>query len=201
VSSPLLAPSYAAFRAALAASQCRICPHLCAGRRNIVVDRGNPHAKILIVGEAPGDNEDRDGRAFVGRAGKVLDKLCAAVGWNTEEDVLIVNVVKCRPPDNRPPTPEEAANCRPFLDWQIRTVNPRAVLLLGATAARHLLAVDKRPLRDRVGRRQESPYFPSIPFFLLYHPAFLLRDPRRVPESIAHLQAIQREILSLSPAP
>lgn len=197
---PLSAASYADFRDALLRSGCAACPELCRDRTNIVVDRGNPSASLLVVGEAPGATEDQEGRAFVGRAGKMLDKLFAAVGWDSNRDVLIVNVVKCRPPGNRPPTEGEAANCRPYLDWQISTVKPRAILLLGATAARHLLSADKRPLRDRVGRRLASPYYPDIPFYLLFHPAFLLRDPRRVPEAVSHLQTIHREIFSVASA-
>lgn len=181
----LAAPTYEEFREILRHSGCDKCPALCAARNSIVVDRGNPRAKILIVGEAPGETEDRMGRAFVGRAGKVLDEVFAAVGIDTNRDVLIANVVKCRPPANRPPTPREAGNCKPFLLRQIELVRPSAIVLLGATAARHLAPEDDRPMRDRVGQIFKIAAYPGIIFQILYHPAFLLRDPRRKPETIA----------------
>ena len=203
--SVLSATRYADFRARLAASGCSLCPALCSGRQSIVVDRGNPDSRILIVGEAPGETEDRLGRAFVGRAGKVLDELFISIGLETNRDVLIANVVKCRPPKNRPPTAEEAAHCRPYLLRQIEFQQPAVVVLLGATAARHFVPDDERPMRDRVGRLFETPLFPGIIFQILYHPAFLLRDPRRKPEALAHLTALRahldrRELLVPNPA-
>jgi uracil-DNA glycosylase len=192
----LAARSYDEFRDILRTSACDQCPALCGGRTNIVVDRGNPRSKLLIIGEAPGETEDRTGQAFVGRAGKVLDEVCASAGIDTNRDALIANVVKCRPPGNRPPTDEEAANCKPYLLRQIAFQKPRAVVLLGATAARHLVPEDERPMKDRVGRIFEIPAFPGVIFQILYHPAFLLRDPRRKPETkeqLAHLAARLKE--------
>jgi DNA polymerase len=192
---PILgAATYADFKAALAASNCAKCPALCANRHNIVVDRGRP-SPVMVIGEAPGENEDLQGRAFVGRGGQLFDRMMADIGIDTDRDVLIVNVLKCRPPDNRPPTPQEAANCRPFLQWQLDHVKPQVVLLLGATAARHLVPdADKTPMKDRVGRFFELPDRPGTLFQVHYHPAYLLRDPRKKPETAVHLKALRTRL-------
>jgi DNA polymerase len=146
----------------------------------------------MIIGEAPGANEDLEGRAFVGRGGRLLDQLMSEIGVDTNKDALIVNVLKCRPPGNRPPTPEEARNCRPYFSYQLKTVRPRYVLLMGATAAKHLFPDDaKRPMRERVGRFAEHPEFPGTSFMVTFHPAYLLRDPRQVPEAKKHLGSLR----------
>jgi uracil-DNA glycosylase family 4 len=193
----LSAATYAEFRETLRTSGCDKCPSLAAARNSIVIDRGNPTAKILIVGEAPGETEDRMGQAFVGRSGKVLDEVFASIGLDTNRDTLIANVVKCRPPNNRPPSPLEATHCKPYLLRQIELQNPRAVVLLGATAARHVAPDDARPMRDRVGKLFDSHAFPNILFQILYHPAFLLRDPRRKPETKAHVVALRDRLIEL----
>lgn len=185
-------PDYETFRARLQGSNCDRCPALASGRRTIVVDRGNPSARLMIIGEAPGAHEDVAGRAFVGRGGQLLDRLMAEIGVDTNRDALIVNVLKCRPPDNRPPTPEEAVACRPFFAFQLATVRPRWVLLMGATAARHLFPAEaKIPMRDRVGRLVRHAEYPDASFMLTFHPAYLLRDPRQVPEAKKHLDALR----------
>ncbi len=194
--SPLSAPDYSSFKSELIRSNCSLCPSLCAERHNIVVDRGHPKASVMVIGEAPGATEDLTGQAFVGRAGRLLDRMLAYAGLNSAEDVLIANVVKCRPPNNRPPTPEEAANCLPYLFWQLRQVQPQVAVLLGATAARHLLPPDDRPMRDRVGGFNTISGFPGISFQLLYHPAYLLRDPRKKPEVRVHLDALRAHLQS-----
>ncbi|MBI4051866.1 MAG: uracil-DNA glycosylase, partial [Elusimicrobia bacterium] len=126
--------SYADFRRLLAASNCQKCT-LRNSRTHIVVDRGNPNAKILVAGEGPGENEDLQGLAFVGRAGQLMDRLVQEeMGLDTNQDFLIANVVKCRPPENRAPQKEEAETCLPFLKKQIELVRPKIILLLGATA-------------------------------------------------------------------
>lgn len=194
--SPLAATDYTAFKAALIQSNCPLCPALCAERHTIVVDRGHPAARVMVIGEAPGETEDLTGQAFVGRAGKLLDRMLAHAGLDPARDVLVANVVKCRPPNNRPPTPVEAANCLPYLHWQLRHVRPKIALLLGATAARHLLPPDARPMRDRVGGFQELSAFPGSLFQLLYHPAYLLRDPRKKTEVRVHLDALRDRLQS-----
>ena len=182
------AATYADFKRELIDSQCTRCG-LCAGRTNIVVDRGSPLARVLFVGEAPGENEDLQGRAFVGRAGKLLDEMLLALGFDTNRDSLIANVVKCRPPDNRAPLPKEAESCLPFLHRQIELVKPKIVGLLGATALKHLVPDRKDfSMEDQVGKFFEHPLFPGIQLIVFYHPAYILRDPRKRPLMESHLK-------------
>lgn len=186
----LTAPTYADFRERLAASDCRGCA-LAEGRTHIVVDRGNPEAPILCVGEAPGAHEDATGRAFVGRAGKTLDALFASAGLSTDREVLIVNVVKCRPPGNRVPTREEAAACRPFLDRQLALSPARIVALLGATALRRFDPKRaRRPLSETVGEFFTLPEHPGREFVTLYHPAALLYNRTLEPAARKHLHSL-----------
>ena len=184
----LVAETYKEFREALITSRCAKCA-LAAGRTHIVADRGNPAAKVMIIGEAPGQNEDLQGRAFVGRAGRLLDALLLELGFDTDRYSLIVNVVKCRPPANRAPAPKEAAACFPFLRKQIELVKPKVILLLGATALKHLVA-EKRgfAMADQVGKFFDQPEYPGIRFMALYHPAYILRDMRRKPVMLEHLK-------------
>lgn len=178
---------YPAFKKALLDSACTRC-RLSASRAQIVVDRGNPAAKVLIIGEAPGKNEDLQGKAFVGRAGRLLDRLMKDVGFDTNQDSLIVNVVKCRPPKNRAPLPEETARCIPFLKKQIELVKPRIILLLGKTAVKHVIperADDA--MADAVGNFFKHPNYPGMELMILFHPAYLLRDPRKTPLMAEHL--------------
>jgi DNA polymerase len=186
----LAKPSYESFAQALRGSGCRRCG-LAAGRTNIVVDRGSPASGIVLVGEGPGRDEDLQGRAFVGRAGKLLDRLMAEAGIDTESGTLIANVVKCRPPDNRAPKQEEAAACRPFLLRQLEFVSPRLVMLLGA-AALGLFFPGKKgtPMRDLVGKTFAADEHGGTPFAVLYHPAYLLRDPRKQPLFIEQLRGV-----------
>jgi len=191
------AATYEEFHKKLAESNCSICLGLCENRHTIVVDRGNPASKIVLIGEAPGENEDLQGKAFVGRAGQLLDKIMAAIGLDTNKDTLILNVVKCRPPENRAPTPEEAKNCFPYLEWQLNTVKPAVIVLLGATAARYFLpkARDKN-MADQVGQFFTAPDYPGVQFMLLYHPAYLLRDPRKKKDMWEHVKGLHNWLLS-----
>jgi DNA polymerase len=191
----LAARSYDQFKQRLAASDCPRCPALCLGRTNIVVDRGNPAASLVVIGEAPGEREDLQGQAFVGRSGQLLDRVFAEVGLNTEQDMLIINVVKCRPPKNRPPTPLEAKNCFPYLKWQLDRVKPKTVVLLGATAAKHLLPESQgQNMKDRVGRFFSLPDYPGASFQQLYHPAYILRDPRKKTDMLEHLKMLRAHL-------
>ena len=187
------AKDYASFRSRLTESNCSKCSELCETRHNIVVDRGNPKTDIVVIGEAPGENEDLQGKAFVGRAGQLLDKIMESIGLDTNKDMLIINVVKCRPPDNRAPKPNEAENCKPYLKWQLDYVKPKVVVLLGATAAKHLMPDQKDAgMKDRVGQFFDLPDYPGTKFLLLYHPAYLLRDPRKKPEMWEHVKGLKR---------
>lgn len=187
------AGSYAEFKKRLIESNCQKCPELCRDRTNIVVDRGNPLAKIVAIGEGPGENEDLQGKAFVGRAGQLFDNVMTSIGMDTNKDMLIINVVKCRPPANRAPTPTEAAQCFPFLEWQLNHVKPKVVLLLGATAAKYLMPHQKGiSMKDRVGKFFDIQAYPGIKFLLLYHPAFILRDPRKKPDMLKHVSGLKK---------
>lgn len=196
----LEAKTYEEFRRRLAASDCTLCS-LSEGRKNIVVDRGNPGAPILAVGEAPGADEDEQGLAFVGRAGQLLDQILEAVDLDTNRDLLIANIVKCRPPENRLPRAGEAEICLPFLRRQIELVRPKVILLLGATSLKYLLP-DRRPqaLKDEVGTFFTHPEHAEVRFMVLYHPAFLLRDPRKKREMWQHVQRLRDYVKELEPS-
>src|SRR3989338_6582563 len=171
------AKTYAHFKEELIKSNCSKC-ELSKSRTHIVVDRGNPNAKVVIIGEAPGQNEDMEGRAFVGRAGKLLDKLMFEVGFDTNKDSLIINVAKCRPPDNRQPTQKEADTCKPYLKKQLELVKPEIILLLGATALKHIIPSKKgSAMGCEVGQFFCHEAYPGVELMVLYHPAYILRDP------------------------
>jgi uracil-DNA glycosylase family 4 len=152
------------------------CPRckLANGRTQIVFGQGNPRAELVFVGEAPGREEDEQGLAFVGRAGQLLTKIIEAIG-RKREDVYIANVIKCRPPSNRNPEPDEVAACRPFLEEQIRLIAPRVIVTLGTFAAQAILETDE-PIGRMRGRWRTARGVRVMPTF---HPAFLLRSPER----------------------
>jgi len=151
---------------------CRKCP-LHEGRRNIVFGEGNPRAALMFIGEGPGEEEDRQGRPFVGKAGQLLDRIIQAMGLR-REDVFIANVVKCRPPRNRTPDPSEIETCAPFLEKQILSIRPRVICALGTVAAQYLLKTDV-PVSLLRGKFQDRG---GIKFVATYHPAYLLRNPQ-----------------------
>ncbi|MHB1158332.1 MAG: uracil-DNA glycosylase [Phycisphaerales bacterium] len=152
-------------------SVCTRCP-LCKTRNRTVFGEGDPHATILFVGEGPGADEDEQGRPFVGRAGQLLDKQIAAMGLERRQ-VYIANIVKCRPPGNRVPTPEEAAICQPYLDQQIALIQPKVIVALGATAAKYLLNDPKLAITRERGTWRE---YRGIKLMPTFHPAYLLRS-------------------------
>lgn len=145
-----------------------------AGCRGVVFGEGDPHARLCLIGEGPGRTEDELGRPFVGRAGELLDKILTAAGF-VRGDVYISNVVLCRPPDNRAPTDEEMAACRPYLERRLELIDPAIVVLLGATPLRALLGGGVRisQVRGRWHRVDGRWVLPT------YHPAYLLRNPAR----------------------
>jgi len=172
-------------------TDCRRC-RLHSGRANLVFGEGSAKSGLVFVGEGPGFDEDRQGRPFVGRAGKLLDKMILAIGFQ-REDVYICNVVKCRPPENRAPQPDETAACSPFLFRQIEALNPKLICALGLSAAQALLGTD-RPISQLRGKIHLWRGFPLI---CTYHPAYLLRSPSQkaaawqdLKEVIKHLQAV-----------
>ena len=151
------------------------CPRckLSRGRTTIVFGTGNPRAGLMCIGEAPGADEDVQGKPFVGRAGQLLTKMLQSVGFDRDRDCYITNIVKCRPPANRNPESDEIAACEPFLLAQLATIQPRVVLALGSFAAQALLRT-KEPIGKLRGR--VYPYH-SMVLIPTFHPAFLLRNP------------------------
>jgi len=151
---------------------CKKCAGLAAGRTQTVFGVGNPRAKIMFIGEAPGADEDKQGEPFVGRAGKLLNTIIEACGW-TREELYICNILRCRPDGNRNPTPIEAANCREFLDGQIEAVNPKYIVCWGTIAAQNLLN-ESTP----IGRMRGKFYkYGRAKVLCTYHPSYLLRNP------------------------
>jgi DNA polymerase len=190
----LAAKDYDDFRTRLLESDCSRCP-LCEGRHHVVVDRGNPKASLVIIGEGPGEQEDLQGKAFVGRAGKLLDNIMESIGLSTENDMLILNVIKCRPPDNRVPKAEEAAACIPYLHKQLDLVAPRMIALLGATSLRHMDASRKNfSMSDEVGRFFTLPAYPETEFVVLYHPAALLYNAGLKRDMWAHVKELRKRL-------
>jgi len=169
---------------------------LAAGRNQIVFGDGDPNARLMFIGEGPGADEDAQGLPFVGRAGQLLNNMIAAMGLKREQ-VYIANIVKCRPPQNRVPEPEEAHTCAPFLYRQIDIVRPEVLVALGATAALYLLGVKSSlsALRGRVHMCRERK------LIVTYHPAYLLRDPRQKKEAWRDLQLAMSELGLTAPGP
>jgi DNA polymerase len=159
------------------------------GRHKLVFGDGDAAARLMFVGEGPGADEDAQGLPFVGRAGQLLNNMIAAMGLKREQ-VYIANVVKCRPPGNRTPEPEEGNTCSPFLFRQIDVVRPQVLVALGATAATYLLG-SRQPLAGLRGRVHA---FRGTQLIVTYHPAYLLRDPRQKKEAWADLQIAMREL-------
>ncbi len=151
---------------------CRSCK-LCDGRSTVVFGSGNPEADLVVIGEGPGADEDQQGKPFVGRAGQLLTKMLESVQINRETDAYILNVVKCRPPGNRNPEPDEIEACSPFLAAQLATIQPKVILALGSVAAQALLRT-KEPIGKLRGRAHPYGSALLVPTF---HPAFLLRNP------------------------
>lgn len=159
------------------------------GRKQIVFGVGNPNADLMFIGEAPGADEDEQGEPFVGRAGQLLNNMIKAMGI-TREDVYIANIIKCRPPGNRTPERDECETCSPFLMQQIKVISPKAIVALGAVAAKTLLAVNA-PMSELRGHWYD---FRGTKLAVTYHPAFLLRDPRQKKETWKDLQMVMKEL-------
>lgn len=168
------AMDWAQLRAAVAG--CRACA-LCETRTRAVFGVGPEHASWMVIGEAPGAEEDRRGEPFVGNAGRLLDQMLAALGLGRERDVFIANVLKCRPPNNRDPSPDEIRHCEPYLARQIELLSPRVIVVVGRIAAQALLRTEASiaSLRGRVHRYPIGAR--TIPLVVTYHPAYLLRSP------------------------
>jgi uracil-DNA glycosylase len=175
---------------------CQRCA-LCSGRTQTVFGVGDPQAEVLVVGEAPGAEEDRQGEPFVGRAGQLLNSMLRAFG-RPRETVFIANVLKCRPPGNRDPSPAEVACCLPYLQRQIELVAPRLILVVGRIAAQTLLGTDAPigRLRGQVHRFGAR----GTPLVVTYHPAYLLRSPGEKRRAWVDLKAARLELQRLRAA-
>jgi DNA polymerase len=173
-----------------AVAGCRAC-RLCETRTQTVFGVGDRDAELLIVGEAPGADEDRQGEPFVGRAGQLLNLMLASIGLS-RRSVYIANILKCRPPGNRDPRPEESAACRPYLMRQIELIRPRLILSVGRVSAQNMLETD-----DPVGRLRGR-WFElgerALPLTVTYHPSYLLRSPDQKAKAWADLQGVARRL-------
>jgi uracil-DNA glycosylase len=167
---------------------CQLC-RLGKVRNNLVFGDGNPQAKIVFVGEAPGADEDAQGLPFVGRAGQLLTKIIEAMGLK-RQDVYICNILKCRPPQNRNPLPDEIAACEPFLKQQLRSISPQIICALGTFAAKTLLKTEV-PITVMRGRFH---FYEGIKLMPTYHPAYLLRNPGAKKLVWEDVQLIMREL-------
>lgn len=165
---------------------CRKCP-LHKTRTNVVFGRGNEHARLLFVGEAPGAKEDEQGAPFVGASGKLLEKVLSQVGF-CADDYYIANILKCRPPENRDPSKEEIALCTPYLQRQIAHLSPCLVVCLGRIAASHLISRDFR-ITSSHGKVFEKD---GVSYTAVYHPAAVLRDPRKRADFVCDLADIYK---------
>jgi uracil-DNA glycosylase len=174
---------------------CTRCPLHKQGRKQIVFGVGNPRAELMFIGEAPGADEDQQGEPFVGRAGQLLNNMIKAMGIR-REDVYIANIIKCRPPGNRTPERDECDTCSPFLMRQIAAIGPKAIVALGAVAAKTLLAINA-PMSEFRGHWYD---FRGTKLAVTYHPAFLLRDPRQKKETWKDLQMVMKELGLAVPA-
>jgi len=164
--------------------RCKLHPY----RRHIVFGTGNPQARLIFVGEAPGRDEDLQGQPFVGQAGQLLTKIIQSIKLSREE-VYITNIIKCRPPENRNPEPDEISACEPFLIEQIKVIRPKLICALGTFAAQTLLKTEEKisALRGKFHEYQGIPLMPT------YHPAFLLRNPNRKREVWEDMKKIKGE--------
>lgn len=169
-------------------SKCQRCP-LYSTRNNVVPGEGNPESPILFVGEGPGQEEDRQGRPFVGPAGQLLDKMLASIGLD-RTNAYIANIVKCRPPQNRVPEEEEAALCLPFLRKQFSVIKPKIVVCLGATAAKYLIDRNIRITRDRGNWYEKM----GCSFIATFHPSALLRDVTKKKDAWEDMKKIKEKL-------
>lgn len=174
---------------------CRRCK-LCAGRTNLVFGVGDPGAHLVFVGEAPGADEDAQGEPFVGKAGQLLDRMIEAMGY-ARGDVYICNVVKCRPPGNRNPEPDEIAACEPFLKKQLGAIRPQMIVTLGKFAAQCLLRDDTPISRLRGNFRT----YEGIQLMPTFHPAYLLRDPTKKKEAWEDLKTVMAALKRMGLGP
>ncbi|MGN0461693.1 MAG: uracil-DNA glycosylase family protein [Ruminococcus sp.] len=168
---------------------CKKC-ELCQTRNNVVFGVGNKNAEVLFIGEGPGENEDLQGEPFVGRGGKLLDKMLYSVDLSREENIYIANIVKCRPPKNRDPKPEEQTACTPWLRNQFKLMKPKIIVCLGRIASAKIIKPDIKITKEH-GMFFEKGGVLMMP---MLHPAAILRDPRKRPEAFRDFQILRDKI-------
>lgn len=172
-----------------AVSQCRRCA-LCNTRTNTVFGRGSDSARILFIGEAPGESEDREGKPFVGAAGRLLDQYIAFIGLE-EKDYYIANILKCRPPRNRDPLPEEEDACLPFLRRQVEILSPEIIVCLGRIAAKRIISPDFRITKEHGVWFERG----KQKILATFHPSALLRDPTKKEAALEDFKKIEKALL------
>ena len=177
-----------------ACRDCHACG-LCETRQNVVFGTGNPQAEILFIGEGPGENEDKQGEPFVGRGGQLLDTMLEAVGLSRRHNIYIANMVKCRPPRNRDPLPEEQDACSHWLTDQIAYIRPKIIVCLGRIAAFRMISPDFKVTR------QHGQFFEKngVLYMGMFHPAAILRNPAQKPEAFADFLKLRDKITELCP--
>ncbi len=171
--------------------QCQLCSELATTRTKTVFGVGKPNANVMFIGEAPGRDEDLEGKPFIGKAGQLLTNIITSIGWK-REDIYICNILKCRPPNNRDPKPEESKNCRKFLEKQIKIVNPKFIVCLGKIASRELLGLSEDTLMAAM--RGKFFDYNGIKVLCTYHPSYLLRNPSAKKDVWQDLQLLLEEI-------
>lgn len=169
--------------------QCRKCG-LCETRTNLVFGVGNENAEVMFIGEGPGENEDLQGEPFVGRGGKLLDKYLEAIDLDRKKNIYIANMVKCRPPKNRDPLPEEQDMCIDWLREQTRLIRPKIIVCLGRISAQRLISKDFKVTKQHGDFIEKG----GILFMGTFHPAALLRNPNQKPDALEDFLALQRKI-------
>ena len=175
---------------------CRRCG-LCETRHSVVFGQGAAHAEVMLVGEGPGANEDEQGLPFVGKSGQLLDHYLEAVDLSRDKNVYIANIVKCRPPGNRDPQPQEQDACFGWLERQLRLLQPSIIVCLGRIAAMRLIRPDFRITREHGQWFERN----GVRYLAMYHPSALLRDPARRPETYTDLLTLREAVRTLGPLP
>lgn len=168
---------------------CKKCG-LCETRTNVVFGVGNPNAEVMFIGEGPGENEDLQGEPFVGRGGKLLDKMLYSVDLSREENIYIANIVKCRPPKNRDPKPEEQVACTDWLRNQYKLINPKIIVCLGRIASAKIIKPDIKITKEHGLFFKKG----DVLMMPMLHPAAVLRDPRKRPEAFRDFQILREKI-------
>lgn len=186
------------FKSRLRAFPCKRCNLSNEIKQFPTTSRGNPDAKIVLVGEAPGFNELEQGIPFVGRGGQLMDELFKSVGIITNNDVYVSNICRCRPPDNRTPLKKEALTCIDYLKHEISIIKPDIILTMGQTSSKYLLGdiIKGKAMAEIVGQFYQSPEFKNIDFYILYHPAALLYNAKLKPTAIEHLKNLKEHLVN-----